>query len=233
MPWPCPGLRRASVNSFGFGGSNSHAVVDDAYHYLRRRGIEGNHKTSPRPRLSDQNESPTAAHNFENGETKGDKAEVAGLDYPMLLVLSASDEHGLERWIAPYQAYLKGVRAKSKDRQLLQNLALTLASKRSHLAWRFYLVVTSDSVFESFTQLVSAPFRSKSRYSVSFVFTGQGAHWSSMGVGLLRYPVFQEALQEAQRHLQEIGCSWRLLGNNSRSSTVKCPLIQARRALEG
>lgn len=29
--WP-PGLRRASVNAFGYGGSNAHAVLDDAYH---------------------------------------------------------------------------------------------------------------------------------------------------------------------------------------------------------
>ena len=31
-PWPVRGLRRASVNSFGFGGSNSHAILDDVYH---------------------------------------------------------------------------------------------------------------------------------------------------------------------------------------------------------
>lgn len=34
IPWPQEGLRRVSVNSFGFGGSNSHVILDDAYHYL-------------------------------------------------------------------------------------------------------------------------------------------------------------------------------------------------------
>lgn len=34
MPWPDVGLRRISVNSFGFGGSNAHAILDDAYHTL-------------------------------------------------------------------------------------------------------------------------------------------------------------------------------------------------------
>ena len=28
-PWPVLGLRRASVNSFGFGGSNAHVILDD------------------------------------------------------------------------------------------------------------------------------------------------------------------------------------------------------------
>lgn len=38
-----------SVNSFGFGGSNTHVVLDDAYHYLRDRRLSGNHCTSPVP----------------------------------------------------------------------------------------------------------------------------------------------------------------------------------------
>ncbi|ROW08771.1 hypothetical protein VPNG_06429 [Cytospora leucostoma] len=44
-PWPSTGLRRASIASFGFGGSNSHVVLDDAYHYLSSRGLEGIHST--------------------------------------------------------------------------------------------------------------------------------------------------------------------------------------------
>lgn len=49
VAWPASGLRRVSVNSFGFGGSNTHVVLDDAYHYLRDRRLSGNHCTSPVP----------------------------------------------------------------------------------------------------------------------------------------------------------------------------------------
>ncbi|KAF3768164.1 polyketide synthase [Cryphonectria parasitica EP155] len=35
--WPTPGLRRASINSFGYGGSNSHIVLDDAYNFMHLR----------------------------------------------------------------------------------------------------------------------------------------------------------------------------------------------------
>ena len=48
-PWSTDGLRRASVNSFGFGGSNALAVLDDAYHFLRSRGLTANHCTAEKP----------------------------------------------------------------------------------------------------------------------------------------------------------------------------------------
>ncbi|KAB5584987.1 fatty acid synthase S-acetyltransferase [Coniochaeta sp. 2T2.1] len=47
--WPTAGLRRASINSFGYGGSNAHVILDDAYHYLHQRNLEGQHHTSPQP----------------------------------------------------------------------------------------------------------------------------------------------------------------------------------------
>ena len=38
------------MNSFGFGGSNSHCVVvGDAYHFLKTRGLVGNHYTVIEP----------------------------------------------------------------------------------------------------------------------------------------------------------------------------------------
>ncbi|KAH9897410.1 fatty acid synthase S-acetyltransferase [Xylariomycetidae sp. FL2044] len=36
-PWPDSGLRRVSVNSFGFGGTNAHVVLDDSENYLHIR----------------------------------------------------------------------------------------------------------------------------------------------------------------------------------------------------
>ncbi|KAI0459321.1 polyketide synthase PksD [Xylaria acuta] len=40
IPWPTQGLRRISVNSFGFGGSNSHVILDDAFHVLESLDVD-------------------------------------------------------------------------------------------------------------------------------------------------------------------------------------------------
>ncbi|KAE8851971.1 hypothetical protein HRS9122_02258 [Pyrenophora teres f. teres] len=43
--WPTNGIRRASVNSFGYGGTNAHVVIDDALSFLKERGLHGRHCT--------------------------------------------------------------------------------------------------------------------------------------------------------------------------------------------
>ncbi|PSN66572.1 reducing type I polyketide synthase [Corynespora cassiicola Philippines] len=44
VSWPSAGIRRASVNSFGYGGTNAHVVLDDALSYLQQRNMMGCHR---------------------------------------------------------------------------------------------------------------------------------------------------------------------------------------------
>ncbi|KAI2933105.1 hypothetical protein CBS147320_1624 [Aspergillus niger] len=74
LPWPTDGLRRASVNAFGYGGSNAHAVLDDAYNYLREHGLEAHHITVKRPPTLAILENGVAngiANDHSNGHTNG------------------------------------------------------------------------------------------------------------------------------------------------------------------
>jgi acyl transferase domain-containing protein len=81
-PWPTPGLRRISVNSFGVGGTNGHAVLDDAYNYLKSRNLTGSHNTNPHTPTVEQIKDIVAKKNraiapgaekgtFENGHSNG------------------------------------------------------------------------------------------------------------------------------------------------------------------
>lgn len=117
--WPADGVRRISVNSFGFGGTNSHAILDDAFHYLLERGLRGYHLTVA-----------CVPHNHHEVQP----FEQVCKKSPRLLVWSASDAHTLELLLKQYMAYvdfqIKG------DPLKLDRLAYTLASRRSSLLWR-------------------------------------------------------------------------------------------------
>ena len=49
--WPNQGLRRASINAFGYGGSNAHVIMEDALSYLTMNKLIGKHRTVESPKL--------------------------------------------------------------------------------------------------------------------------------------------------------------------------------------
>ncbi|KAF2969557.1 hypothetical protein GQX73_g4018 [Xylaria multiplex] len=66
LPWPQPGLRRMSINSFGVGGSNAHIVLDDALHFLKKYHLIGNHRTILTPEIPQFLSLPGVnCHNYE------------------------------------------------------------------------------------------------------------------------------------------------------------------------
>ena len=130
---------------------------------------------------------------------------------PKLLVWSAADEQGPQRYVEALEAHLS--KAKGTDYAYIADLAYTLASKRSRLPWKSFLRL--DSIALSPTDLwkqCSKPVRSSGNApGLAFVFTGQGATWYGMGRELLAERVFQESLQQSDLYLRQLGCKWSLI----------------------
>ncbi|KAI0891078.1 putative polyketide synthase [Annulohypoxylon nitens] len=197
IPWPQPGLRRASVNSFGFGGTNAHAILDDAFHYLKARGLVGKHRTSVQL-LSNPTPDPCQ------------KGESTSHGRPLLFVWSAGDQKVASHLARCYQEYLeKGIANNEVSQDYFVILAHTLAQRRTLHSWRIFAVATSISNLIEKLITSHTPIASLSNRSAAFIFTGQGAQWAGMGRELFSYTVFRDSIDEADSYLETIGCFWR------------------------
>ncbi|PSR80251.1 hypothetical protein BD289DRAFT_441070 [Coniella lustricola] len=135
-PWPTSGIRRASVNSFGFGGANAHVIIDDATSFLSTQvpnSINGSLDGNPDRFARHDNDQECALTLDGEGENthaalahcipKASKAgqglrpnevlqpfdvnkHINDLTTPKILVFSAAEETGLDRLSIAYHNHL-------------------------------------------------------------------------------------------------------------------------------
>ncbi|KAI0145929.1 putative polyketide synthase [Hypoxylon sp. NC0597] len=221
--WPTKGLRRASVNSFGYGGANCHIVIDDAHHYLQLRSLDGRHCTKI---------SPSCGGGVSCGRNGLSPAEdricAQKVPIPKLLVWSAADKNGIDRISNAYKDMCRQNSFKLLGyEKWLDNLAYTLNCHRTHLPWRSYALLHSPAELDNLDSRLSAPTRVNLERSlrIGFVFTGQGAQWFRMGRELMCYHSFKADLLSAEEFLRDLGCSWSVtaeLARTEETSKVDC-----------
>ncbi|KAI3536794.1 KR domain-containing protein [Colletotrichum abscissum] len=235
--WPATpsGIRRASVSSFGYGGSNAHVVLDDAYNYLRIRGLTGNHLSvaksndSYKPCVANsstsvgpvEDQAPDAGISDSVSDVSDDSGVIIGSEDDAehssisLLTFSAADEDGPRRQALALQEHVatQQISRKRAQRVFLADLAYTL-SQRSILNWRAFAVVKSEAnIGNNLTEILSpvTSVLSSKRPELNFVFTGQGAQYPRMGLKLMRYEVFRQSLMDCDEYLRSLGCEWSVL----------------------
>lgn len=136
-------------------------------------------------------------------------------DYQGLLVLSAADEDGPKRLAAEFETYIGALPASSKSPGYLHNLLHTLSVRRTHLPWRTFSVVSNmEEPPAEWCNRLMKRIRSSKAAELKFVFTGQGAQWARMGLGLVQYPVFKKSLDDCDIYLASLGCNWSVWGKD-------------------
>lgn len=137
-----------------------------------------------------------------------------GIGLPRLVTLSAKSQVSLIQAGKDLQEFLQLHPSISLD-----SLSLTLASRRSNFAWRYSVVVSDiDTLSKTLSSGDISCTRVPSRSCNIFVFTGQGAQYYQMGYHLLSAKsAFSESIVRSDRILKELGATWSLVEELSRS----------------
>ena len=189
------GIRRASVNNFGYGGANAHVIMEDYSSYL-------NSTAKSRP----------------VGVANGDTTQIKPKLDSRVIMLSAKDEVAAKAMVANLKNYLE--KNKFDDEEaFLDDLAYTLGQRRSIFPWMS--AVPAQSIKHLISTIDAGkmvPIKSGDAPKLGFVFTGAGAQWWAMGRELIdAYPVFRNSLLKSQAYFKELGAPWQLLGKPSQS----------------
>ena len=202
-PWPVLGLRRASVNSFGFGGSNAHVILDDAFHFLLEHDLKANHNTVEYPPMLESSGSSasgtdTPAHDFIQ-------------ETPTLLTLQSATKAGIREVVKKYKDHFGSLEIEpSQFAEYLESLSYTLNVRRSELNSRSFCVASNLNDLQVIDSKLSPVYQAIENPSVGFVFTGQGAQWPEMGRELWGLQNFRNTMIQCEDALRSFGCSWSL-----------------------
>ncbi|KAI1821332.1 hypothetical protein F4861DRAFT_542029 [Xylaria intraflava] len=208
VPWPEGKTRRASINSFGFGGANGHCVIDHVHEVLPgyvKPGVIVNRQSNGASNPSSNGFIPNG-HSNGNGSATLDRlstnlgpSKTASARAPtrqlVLLPFSAHNTSSLQLNI--------NTLSRAIGQWSLADIAYTLGSKRSRMQQRTFRIVDKGNVelgLAGEKRIFTSPMRPS---NVAYVFTGQGAQWHAMGARLFEYGVFRTTISYLDLVLQE------------------------------
>lgn len=206
-PWEPPdGIpRRLSINSFGYGGTNAHAILDEAPRFLEQRNLPENHQ-GMYARLTS-----TLTKGVDNG--------VSSTAAVRIFVLSAADPMACMAYATALGKYLRH-RQPFIDDYFLDSLAHTLNERRSRM--RFVAPVYARSTEELIERLASKSLeftKTGTSETLAFVFTGQGAQWPRMGQDLMAFPTYRRTIERCSEQLKDLEADWDLVTELSRDAS--------------
>ncbi|KAF1955974.1 polyketide synthase [Byssothecium circinans] len=210
-PWPEGRVRRASVNSFGYGGANGHCIIDDVRNVLpdykkRTAKTSNGHANGYTNGVHASNGYNGHHQNGTNGNDASHMVEEARkVHYPFShapTLVKDTNAKSRRRVLIPFSAHNEtslglNIAAISEaiERENLADVAYTLTAKRSRFMQRTFRIVDSESPADGFAVKENVLVSGTQTARLGFIFTGQGAQWHAMGVGLFEYAVFRTSIE--------------------------------------
>ncbi|KAI0508449.1 putative polyketide synthase [Xylaria bambusicola] len=220
-PWPSNRLRRVSINSFGYGGANAHAILDHPSVVLPGYKLHGlplsynqigiangnGHYTNGNGHSNGNGYTSGNGNTNGNGHTNGNGQNEDKLCWsPQRIKVSQIQDAGVRQHILlPFSAHderaLKenmATVAKCLGKYDLADLVYTLGCRKSTFARRAFAIADSSALREELDSdsVVSGKAPSTPSRRIGFVFTGQGAQWPQMGAELIHeYAVFRRTIR--------------------------------------
>ncbi|PQE16428.1 polyketide synthase protein [Rutstroemia sp. NJR-2017a BVV2] len=206
-PWPKNRVKRASVTSAGFGGTNGHCVIDHVFNVVPRYLKPGIISNVVEKSNGVNGHKSNGVNGHESNGVNGHKSNgVKNIPqhYPFTSspkTIKTANADTRRFVVLPFSAHNQASLKANMNAlsQVIQNhsladVAYTLAAKRSRFIQRAFAVVDKDQVMSSQLGEDAKVFTSPQPIRVGFVFTGQGAQWHAMGAELFEYTVFRNTI---------------------------------------
>lgn len=216
-PWPDlpPGEpRRASINSFGFGGTNSHAIVE-SYTPEVIGAV-----SATRSRSESEKAAGVLAVQPQSDASPDSEQQAGVIPFYMPIVISAASPKSLREVARSYSTYL------DQNKINIRQLSWHQYSRRSDLLYRVAFSAATTSEARKALDLFSLQDNptipgekgvqsktTRSSVRILGIFTGQGAQWPTMSKSLLsQSSVYRDTIRKLDVVLKGCHhpCSWTL-----------------------